>query len=96
MLDIHGKWPNEAMIYTIGKTEIYESYISNDAHPQKAIGGSVWETLERAQSYLDLVDLQHEYHVYGVLADWETQTIEHDGQEWHDLLIDADLVKIKE
>ena len=88
------------MIYTVGKVNIYEPYISNDPCPQKAgrcennQGGSVWETFKLAQDYLDEFDTLKEFRVYGVLADWDTQTEEVVGKKWRDLLINADLVRI--
>ncbi len=45
------------MIYTIGRTEAYdklfEGRLAAEGPPFKAAGGSVWETRESAQAYLD-------------------------------------------
>lgn len=57
------RYPNIDLIdtcFTIGATEAYDKYIaeSNDPRnpPHKATGGTVWNTLEEAVSYLNSVD----------------------------------------
>jgi len=93
------------VIFTVGKTEIYEPYLRDDPEAAKLgrgndhagnyySGGSVWKTREAAQAYLDLTNIQKEFSVYGVLADWETQTEAEPGKEWHRLLVTSKLVKL--
>ena len=92
------------MIFTVGKTDVYDPYLRDDSDAAKLgrgqdhvgnyySGGSVWKTREAAQSYLDATN-QNEFSVYGVLADWETQTEPEPGQEWHRLLVTSRLVKL--
>lgn len=78
------------MIYTIGKKVLYESYFESQEHPMKGVGGSVWKTEEEAQ-----VHCSSGYKVYGVFANWETDTKpSENGGDWHDLLINAELIKL--
>lgn len=97
------------MIYTVGHKESYEKYFETCENPQKAIGGSVWQNWKSAwwytrssQSlYIREYDcyvralVPNDFAVYGVWADWKWHTIDN-GNGWNDLLIDADLVKIRE
>lgn len=88
------------MIFTVGRTSVYEPYLRDDPEAGKLgqgkdyAGGSVWETREAAQAYLDKMKLQNEFSIYCVLADWETQTESEPGQEWHRLLVTSKLVKL--
>jgi len=84
------------MIYTIGRTELYEVTFANATEecPPKKIGstfeyegGIVWQTKEEAQQAANHQD--EDYSVYGVLADWEE-----DVENGH-LTRDAELVKIE-
>lgn len=89
------------MIYTIGHTESYEKYLNEQGEDCKKSGptpgyrgGSVWKTREDAQEYLDEYGME-DYSVYGVLADWDTETRYDDsGESWNDLLVDARIVRI--
>lgn len=84
------------MIYTIGKTDVYEISFAKatEEHPPKKVGsnpdsgykgGTVWQTENEA---LRAANQQPgDYSVYGVLADWEE-----DVQNGH-LTRDAELVK---
>jgi len=83
------------MIYTVGHTASYEQYFQEQTTPKKLgrtddyPGGSVWMTKEAAQKHCN-----KEYSVYGVIADWHTDTApSHDG-DWHDLLVTSVLVKV--
>lgn len=78
------------MIYTIGHYDSYEQYFGEYPKPQKAIGGSVWQTREEARKFCG-----KDYAVYGVDASWDMDTVPNpDGGEWHDLLRDSYLIKI--
>lgn len=83
------------MIFTIGYTENYERYFIEQPKPRKLgrtadyPGGSVWRTFEEAK-----LNCPDGYSVYGVLANWETDTEPSNEGEWHDLLITSDLIKL--
>lgn len=93
------------MIYTIGHTENYERYFKEQGTPQKLgktddyfseeypdgkyPGGSVWKTREEAQK-----GCHPDYSVYGVDADWDTQTYNNPGESFHSLLVTANLIKL--
>lgn len=85
------------MIYTIGLTESYLSYFADQGRPRKKgrsgfyPGGSVWQTREAAEEHCP-----RGYSVFGVLAEWGTQTAPSLVGDWHDLLVDADLVLLGE
>ena len=84
------------MIYTIGKTCLYQQFFIEQGTPQKKgrtkdySGGSVWATYEDAKQFLP-----RGYSVYGVLAEWDKDTIWEEGVG-ASLLIDADLVQLEE
>ena len=83
------------MIYTIGHTESYLRYFAEQSTPQKKglcdgyFGGSVWQTYDEAKRHA-LLDIG--FSVFGIMADWETETSPTKDGDWHDLLVDADLV----
>ena len=85
------------MIYTIGHEESYDRYFREQGRPLKLgrngrkdyPGGSVWETEEEAREYCS-----KGYQVYGLLADWKTDTEQSKDGDWHDLLINAELVQL--
>ena len=87
------------MTYTIGHTKSYLQYFEEQPypHPMKLgkraddyEGGSIWKTESEAQAFLDKNGMS-DYSVFGVEADWETDTeLGEDGV--HCLLKDAPLV----
>lgn len=83
------------MIYTIGHKESYEQYFKEYGTPKKKgrtsdyAGGSVFKNMLDAVLYAG-----DESTVYGVLADWEKDTVKNPECPWHDLLIDAPLVNL--
>jgi len=85
------------MLYTIGHTTSYEQYFleqSPDGPHKKGRdesypGGSVWATFEEAH-----MNCPENYSVYGVDADWESDTVPSSDGTWHDLLKDAKLIKV--
>ncbi len=83
------------MIYTVGRRDIYEPLFLKAEPPRKRgrdadfVGGSVWRFREEAERYC-----APGYSVYGVLADWETQTSPNEDGPWNDLLVDALLVRL--
>ena len=54
---------------------------------------SVWNSFDEVQAYINSCDC-HEYNIYGVIADWKKDTIQGEDSGWHDLLRNADLVKL--
>jgi hypothetical protein len=85
------------LIYCLGVKECYERYFQEQEQPLKLgrreeenyPGGSVWRTREEAQQ-----NCPPRYAVYGVIADWEKDTTPSSQGNWHDLLIDAPLVRL--
>jgi hypothetical protein len=82
------------MIYTIGNTESYLAGLADGPLKKKGKtedyqGGSVWQTYEEAAVYAC-----NTRSVFGVLADWEKDTAPSDHGDWHDLLVDAEVVRL--
>lgn len=84
------------MIFTVGHEESYERYFEEQENlPRKLgrtedyVGGSVWKTVQEAQKYCP-----KDYKVYGVLADWENDTVPSKEGPWHDLLVTSPLVRV--
>lgn len=96
------------MIYTIGHTDSYEEgfllygeefrklgRIPNGADGFSYQGGSVFKTIKDAAAYLKANQpILDDYSVYGVLADWDTQTVPNKSGVFHDLLVTSTLVKL--
>jgi hypothetical protein len=82
------------LLYTIGYRPHYEKALSQGKvvklgrRPDYA-GGSVWRTFDEAQAHCD-----KDHSVYGVDADWETDTAP-SRNDWHDLLYDRPIVKLE-
>ena len=89
------------MIYTIGHTASYErGFIATERTGQPLLkrgktkdysGGSVWKTHTEALAH---ARRKGPYSVYGVIADWETETEPSLHSDWHELLVDARLVRL--
>ena len=83
------------MIYTIGHTESYNRYFREQDKPMKKgcsegyAGGSVWRSQNEA-----LRNCPDGYSVFAVAADWDKDTIPSKDGDWHDLLVDALLIKL--
>ena len=79
------------MIYTLGEIKNYERYFAEQGIPRKGINGSVWETFKEAQKYTN-----KDFRVYGILADWDKDTKPNGDSDadWHDLMIEAPLVRL--
>lgn len=90
------------MIYTVGKTEIYErAFKDNAPDPTYKLGccerdgehypgGSVWQTREEAQR---IANVNIGFSVYSVDALWGVDTRPSALGEWHDLLRDAVIIE---
>lgn len=100
-----GKWMGRDVIYTFGHEEHYEEGMK-EFHQEKGgyfkkgmtqdgyPGGSVFGTFEEAQAYLDLHNM-NDHKVYGVVANWHTDTEPSKHGDFHDLLITSRLVQVK-
>ena len=53
------------------------------------VGGSVWKTQGDA-----LRNCPEGYAVFAVVADWDKDTVPSKDGNWHDLLIDSNLIKL--
>lgn len=81
------------LIYTLGRCDVYESYIASDPKPGKRKGGSVWQHREDVETYLRANALS-DFSIYGVRARWNIDTCPDGDTGWHELLIDAPLCKL--
>jgi hypothetical protein len=77
------------ILYTVGRTDIYEPYIASDPYPGKGKGGTVWPSWRAANDHCP-----EGFSVYGVVADWELDTeVDPEGDGvWHRLTRNAALV----
>lgn len=96
------------MIYTLGRTGGYEETFRTNPNPKKVgrrsdyPGGSVWQTKEEAQAFVDSLPnafgpdwYAEDFSVYGVLANWETGVYRgEEGVPWNNLKEDSRLVKL--
>jgi hypothetical protein len=90
-------------IFTIGFARNYDPFVGkpdfkklgkqispNGLYP----GGSVWKTRAEVEAYLaENSPRLDPYKVYGVLADWETQTEQVDGEPFRRLLETSPIVE---
>lgn len=82
-------------VYTVGRRDIYDPYIANDPEPGKRKGGSVWRYAHEADAYLGQHGMRETFGVYEVRAAWQVDTEpDPEGDGWHQLRRDADLVGI--
>lgn len=88
------------MIYTVGHKENYESAIKEHGTIHKLGetvdygGGIVFETIEDANQYLDEIGMADKWCVWGVDADWITDTKPADDGWWCYLLFDAEIIPL--
>ena len=93
------------MIYTIGKTELYEKTFQESIEQDPPIkiglktevevnedyrGGVVWKTKDEARRAAQ--EQEEDYSVYGVTAEWDTDVKEVEGK--NRLLYDSELTKL--
>ena len=93
------------MIYTFGDRKNYHALfkeadvrklggLQKKGRSDTYQGGTVFQTFEDAKAYSAE---REEYDVFGVLADWETQTEPNrNGHPFHDLLVDAEIVMVNQ
>jgi hypothetical protein len=87
------------MIYCIGLTVRYEAALAAPAAPVKRggdadyAGGWVWASPADAERFIAMNGLTATHSVYGVLADWQTDTVAVAGKPYHRLMRDAVVVR---
>jgi len=96
------------MIFCVGHQRNYEIALMDGGHqkigrcygflgesfPEYYCGGSVWETYQEAKRFC--LEERPEWDVFGVEAIWGKDTEASKDGQWHDLLVDADLVPCTE
>ena len=80
------------MIYTVGREDIYIPLLENYPDTEKDVDGSVWQTLEEVEDYLVATSQQDRYSIYGVDADWDTDTVVIEGSAYRSLTRKARLI----
>ena len=93
------------MIYTVGLIAKYEAAFAaggvQKRGPHKRAdggddpGGWVWPTAEAARAYLVSRNALGPRQVYGVLADWDTDTYDVAGEPTRCLKRDAEVVRLE-
>lgn len=83
---------NKYMIYTLGGKH-YAQMFANNIQFEKAVGGSVWETYQDVENYLNHNQC-NDYDIYKVDADWETDTMRVNGQTYRSLLKQAKIYEL--
>lgn len=97
------------MIFTIGYKPNYDDGIvkhgddfkkmgaRDDFKGQPYPGGSVWESAAEAEAYLAANQPRLEpYAVYGVIASWEADTTQVEGEPFRRLMKDSMIVSVSE
>lgn len=91
------------MIYTIGNRENYLAAISDSGKIQKVgrhtqtdgtlyPGGYAFQTIEAAQQRIAEEGQVGKWSVFGLDAEWDSDTEQAVDGWWHNLLVDADIV----
>lgn len=91
------------MIFTIGHKKSYDAGLQNNGDKFKKLGqqadylgGSVWKTKKEVVSYLQNNQPRlAKYDVYGVLADFEKDTIQIPTEPFRKLLKTSQIVSAK-
>jgi hypothetical protein len=92
------------VIYTVGLIDKYEAQIEAgsavklgagvDEFGRPYPGGWVWRTAEEARAYLVARNSTHNRRVYGVMADWDSDTVVVAGQPTRCLKSSALVVRL--
>ena len=83
------------MIYTVGRKADYDRYLCEQVVCRKLgregsyCGGSVWRTFEEAQAHAP-----EGFAVYGLKAEWDTDTVKSGDGDWNDLLVSSEIVNL--
>lgn len=81
------------MIYTVGKTSIYEKSLDSNPKLDKLKGGSVWKTINDVEKYLEESNAKG-YSIYGIEADWNKDTYKEDHGFFRSLNRDARIIRL--
>lgn len=73
----------DGALYKLGRTEDYE-------------GGCAFRTADDARRAIEELEQEDFYAVFGLDADWETETEPSAAHWWHDLLVDAPILPLVE
>lgn len=92
------------MLYTVGLVDKYEEHIRRgmaiklgphlDAQGRRQPGGWVWRTAQEAEAYLVSRNALGPRAVYGVMAEWELDTMSEPGEPTRCLSRDAVVVRV--
>jgi hypothetical protein len=88
------------MIYCVGRTDRYEAAFSQPSPPVKKGGGAdyaggwVWATVADARRFIAMNGLGATHSVYGLRAEWDTDTVAVAGESWRRLARDAEVVRL--
>lgn len=93
------------MIYTVGSRESDAQAFrempqlfkqgKGQREGQPYDGGAVFETKSDARAFLRSQNLSETHEVYGVIADWESDTKQFEGEPFRRLKRDAEMVDLK-
>jgi hypothetical protein len=91
------------MIYTVGSKKAYlrdylkHGRVMKTGRRRGYAGGCAFRTREDAQRHIDELEYQgyKNYQVFGLLADWDKDTVASASHWWHDLLVDAEVVVLE-
>ena len=95
-----------AMIYTVGSREHYLKAFRDHGGRLLKVGegqyqggpyngGGVWETESDARAFLRSQNLSEIFEVFGVIADWESDTKNFEGEPFRRLTRNAEMVDLK-
>lgn len=93
------------MIYTIGHAETYRNTMSQITEPMLKVGKGIWQgqpyeggyafrTYEDAMRRIDEAYPDWGFDVFGMEADWDTETEPSEEGWWHHLLVDAPVIDL--
>ncbi|SCM79820.1 conserved hypothetical protein [uncultured Pleomorphomonas sp.] len=93
------------MIYTIGHRESYRRGLAEmqstffklgkgEYKGEPYAGGAAFSSWDDAATYLVSTGHQDDYSVYGLMADWEADTEQLEGEPFRRLLRDAQIVSL--
>jgi hypothetical protein len=92
------------VIYCIGERARYDAKLATGAPLYKAgrgirkatynEGGSVWQTEDDARAFIVKNKVEDSRAVYGVLADWESDTLQVPGEPFRRLLKTSRIVSL--
>ena len=87
--------PKPRMIYTVGKTGVYDEALAKSPNLENAKGGLVWKTRDDARNHLMETKQDKTFSIYGIEADWDKDTEPALEGKWRVLTKKAKLVKLE-